>query len=134
MRRGEEVVFCPDRHGNVHLTTGGGGEDRVVASARTGSRVAADLLGGSHPTFAYLASRQTSEGWVTEAWVGVDDTPPVRISEDGCGATAIAFAPRGAGLMVLSVDARAALTAMHARVITYEGRLRLPRERTPSSS
>jgi hypothetical protein len=118
-------VYCPDRHGNIHLTTRAGGEERVIASARTGSRVAADLLGGSHPTFGYLASRQTSEGWVTEAWLGVDDTPPVRISEDGCGATAIAFARHGAGLMVLSVDARAALTAMHARPISYEGGLHL---------
>ncbi|MGH7434066.1 MAG: hypothetical protein ACRENE_00155, partial [Polyangiaceae bacterium] len=84
-----------------------------------------DLLGGSHPTFAYLASRQTTEGWVTEAWLGVDDTPPVRISEDGCGATALALAPHGAGLMVLSVDARSALTAMHARPVSYEGGLHL---------
>jgi hypothetical protein len=118
-------VYCPDRHGNVHLTTRAGGEDRVVASARTGSRIAADLLGGSHPAFAYLASRQTSEGWVNEAWVGVDDTPPVRVSEDGAGATAIAFAPHGVGLTVLTVDARAALTAMHARPISYEGGLHL---------
>lgn len=111
-------VFCPDRGGNIHRTTRAGGDEHLAASARVGSRIAAGLLDG-HPAFAYLASRETSEGWVTEAWLGVDDAAPVRVSEDGAGATAIALAQHGAGLLVLGVDARAALTAMHARVVTY---------------
>ena len=52
-------------------------------------------LGGTHTALAYLASRQTSEGWVSEAWLAVDDDAPIRLSEDGSGATALALAPRG---------------------------------------
>ena len=118
-------IFCPDRGGNVHRTARTGGEDRLAASARTGSRISAALLAGTHPALAYLASRQTSEGWVSEAWIAVDDDPPIRISEDGSGATAVTLAARGAALVALSVDARAALTAMHARTVTYQAGTRL---------
>jgi hypothetical protein len=121
-----ESVFCGDRSGAVHRRTrGGGADDRVVASARPNSRISAATLDGSHVALAYLASRQTSEGWVSEAWLAVDDDPPRRISEDGSGATALALAPRGPAVLALMVDARAALTAMHARVVSYDGRARL---------
>jgi hypothetical protein len=108
----------------VHRTTREGNGDRLVASSRTGSRVAAGLL-GTHAAFAYLASRQTSEGWVSEAWLAVDDDVPVRLSEDGSGATSIALAPHGAGLLALAIDARTALTAMHARPVTFDGKPKL---------
>ncbi len=119
-------VFCADRAGNVHRTSlATGGDDRVVASSRAGSRIAAGVLGADHVALAYLASRQTSEGWVSEAWLAVDDRPPVRLSEDGCGATAVTLARRGDGLVALSVDARAALTALHARPLSFDGAPRL---------
>jgi hypothetical protein len=116
---GGDSIFCPDRGGNVHRTTRGGGEERLAGSGRIGSRIAAAAIDG-HPALAYLASRDTSEGWVTEAWLAVDDAAAVRVSEDGAGATSIALAPRGAAILVLSVDARSALTAMHARVVTFD--------------
>lgn len=114
-------VFCADRTGAVHRTGRDGGGDRVVASSRSGSRVAAAVLAGSHAALGYLASRQTSEGWVSEAWLAVDDDVPVRLSEDGSGATSLVFAPRKAAVLALAVDARAALTAVHARPVTFEG-------------
>jgi len=114
-------VFCPDRSGAVHRALRDGSGDRIVASSRHWTRVAAGLLGGTHAALAYLSSRQTSEGWVTEAWLAVDDLVPVRVSEDGSGATAITLEPRGGGLVALSADARTALTALHARPITFEG-------------
>jgi len=120
-----ERIFCLDRSGAVHRTPRAGGEDRVIASARSTSRIAAATLAGSHTALGYLASRQTSEGWVSEAWLAVDDDAPQRVSEDGSGATALALSPHGSGLLVLTVDARAALTAMHARPVAYDGRLRL---------
>ncbi len=119
------VAFCPDRSGAIHRTTLTGEEDRIVANSRTGTRVAAGALAGAHTALAYLASRKTSEGWVSEAWLEVDDDPPLRLSEDGCGATAVDLAPHGSALLALTVDARAALTAMHARPIAYERGLRL---------
>lgn len=112
--------FCPDRDGAVHRTAQSGGEDRVVASSRTGTRIAASTLAGSHTALAYLASRQTSEGWVSEAWLAIDDDRPLRLSEDGSGATSVAFAMAGSSLVSLTVDARTALTAMHARPVTYD--------------
>jgi hypothetical protein len=118
-------VFCPDRAGAVHVSGPGGSGDRIVASSRSGSRIAAGVAGGSHAVLAYLASRQTSEGWVSEAWIEADDAPPMRLSEDGSGATSVALAPRGPALVALMVDARAALTALHARPVTYDGGLRL---------
>jgi hypothetical protein len=120
----DEAYFCPDRTGAVHRSTRGDG-DRVVASARPRSAIAAAVVGGVHAVLAYLASRQTSEGWVTEAWIESDDEPPVRLSEDGSGATSVALAARGAGILALTVDARAALTAMHGRPVTYDRRLHL---------
>jgi hypothetical protein len=120
-----DEAFCPDRGGAIHRAGLSGGQDRVVASSRPGSRLAAALLGGAHSVYAYLASRQTSEGWVSEAWIGYDDQAAVRLSEDGSGATAVALAPKGASLMALIVDARAALTAMHTRTVDLDRGLRL---------
>jgi hypothetical protein len=122
---GGDRVFCADRTGAVHRTTRDGGGDRVVASSRTGSRIGGATLAGTHAALAYLASRQTSEGWVSEAWVAVDDEAPVRLSEDGSGATALLLAPHGPAVLALSVDARSALTAMHVRPVTFEGKAHL---------
>jgi hypothetical protein len=120
-----EIAFCPDRDGAVHRSGFAGEGDRIVASGRIGSRVAASLIGGTHTALAYLASRKTSEGWVSEAWLEVDDEAPLRLSEDGSGATAVDLAARGAALVALSIDARSALTAMHARPVVYQGRAQL---------
>ena len=120
-----EVAFCPDPTGAVHRARLTGEDDKIVASGRIGTRVAASALAGAHTALAYLASRKTSEGWVSEAWLAVDDDLPVRISEDGSGATAVDLASRGASLLALTVDARTALTAMHARPVAYEHAARL---------
>jgi len=110
-------VFCPDRTGAVYRSTLDGADGHLVGHSRAGTRIAADLLGGTHPAVAYLASRKTSEGWMSEAWVVVDDDPPVRVSEDGSGATGIDLHRRGASTLAIMVDARAALTALHVRSI-----------------
>lgn len=118
-------VFCPDRTGAVRRSARDGSGDRVVASSRTASRISTASLGGSHEALAYLASRQTTEGWVSEAWLAVDDEPPVRLSEDGAGATFVTLAPRGSAVLALGLDARSALSALHVRPITFEGKARL---------
>ncbi len=118
-------TFCPDRTGAVHragLNAEGSG---LFASCRSGARVAAATLARTHVALAYLASRETSEGWVSEAWLALDDAAPVRLSEDGSGATAVALQVRGPSLLALLVDSRAALTAMHARTIGYDGALHI---------
>jgi hypothetical protein len=118
-------VFCADRSGAVHRTTREGTGDVVAASSRSGSRISAATLAENHSALGYLASRQTSEGWVSEAWLTVDDEAPVRISEDGCGATSLVLASRKAAVVAVTVDARAALTALHVRPVTFEGRAQL---------
>jgi len=118
-------VFCPDRTGAVRRSARDGSADRIVASNRTASRIGAAILGGTHTALSYLASRQTSEGWVSEAWLAVDDEAPLRLSEDGSGATFVSLVPHGAALWALSLDARAALSAMHVRPVTFEGKARL---------
>jgi hypothetical protein len=121
----DDVYFCPDRSGAVHRANRGGDGDRVVASGRPRARIAATVVGGVHAVVAYLASRQTSEGWVTEAWIEADEDPPIRLSEDGSGATSVALALRGTSVLALTIDARAALTAMHARPVAYDRHLHL---------
>jgi hypothetical protein len=121
----DDRVFCVDRTGAVRRAARDGSGDRVVASSRTGSRISAAPLAGSHAALAYLASRQTSEGWVSEAWLAVDDDVPVRLSEDGSGATSLLLVPRGGSLLAVSADARTALTTLHVRPVTFEGHARL---------
>lgn len=118
-------IFCPDRSGAIHRSRRGTAEEHIVASSRVATRIAAATIGGSHAALAYLASRQTSEGWVSEAWLSIDDEPPLRASEDGSGATAVALGQKGGAILAVLTDARTALTAMHARTISYGHPLRL---------
>jgi hypothetical protein len=120
-----EHLFCADRSGAVHRTTWDGAGDTVVAHSRSASRISAATLAGNHTALGYLASRQTSEGWMSEAWLAVDDDAPVRLSDEGSGATALALAPRKATVLALMVDARAALTALHVRAVTFDEHARL---------
>jgi hypothetical protein len=61
-----DVAFCPDRSGAIHRAGLSGDGDRIVATGRIGTRIAAGTLGGAHTALAYLASRKTTEGWVSE--------------------------------------------------------------------
>jgi hypothetical protein len=112
------VVFCPDASGDVHAWRGDQGS--VVAHARAGTDIAAVAV-GSRAVLAYLAERTTSEGVVREAWLVVDGGQPVRISEDGSGATFVDLALRGKGLVAMTIDARVAMTPAHARPVALDG-------------
>jgi hypothetical protein len=127
------VLFCPDASGAVHMWRGETGA--IVAHARAGTDVAAAAIDG-HVVLAYLAERTTSEGLVREAWAVLDEGPPVRLSEEGSGATFVELARRGeaspaspragasAGgfpLLAMTIDARVAMTPAHARPLGIEG-------------
>lgn len=62
---------------------------------------------------------------MSEAWLAVDDDAPLRLSEDGSGATSVTLAEYAKGALAVTVDARTALTVMHARSITYEEKVKL---------
>jgi|HubBroStandDraft_1064217.scaffolds.fasta_scaffold02000_3 hypothetical protein len=121
----DDIAFCPDRTGDVHRSTLAGGHAQVVASSVAGTHVSAGRVAGQSAVLVYLARRQTSEGWVTEAWIAGEEGRPERLSEDGSGATSSALAARGSSLIAVTVDSRVALTAMHAREIRYDHGLRL---------
>ena len=57
------------------------------------------------------------------AFAAVDDGPPLTLSEDGSGATFLSLAARGEEVLAMYIDARRVLTPVHARVLTYAGKL-----------
>jgi hypothetical protein len=113
-----DTLFCPDASGAVHEWNGD--SHALVAKSRAGTDIAATRV-ADHAALAYLADRTTSEGVVREAWALVDHGAPVRLSEDGSGATFVALAPRGEGLLAMTIDARVAMTPAHARPLTLAG-------------
>jgi hypothetical protein len=97
------------------------GTSRVVATARPGTHLAAATIGDGHSIVAYLANRTTTEGVQSQAFVVLDDGIPVRLSEDGSGATSVELAPRGRAVVAVLVDARTAMTPVHARILEASG-------------
>ena len=63
------------------------------------------------------------------AFAALDDGPTVQLSEDGSGATFVALAPRADQVVAMYIDARRALTPLHARVLSLKaGKLDLDRD------
>jgi hypothetical protein len=118
-------LFCLDRAGAVHRFGLTGEGSTPMAQARAGTAVAAATLAGAHVVYAFLADRRTSEGTTTLAFAAVDDAPPVLLSEEGSGATSVMLASRGEDALAMYIDARRALTPVHARVLTFTGKLNL---------
>jgi hypothetical protein len=114
-----DVIYCPDATGAIRRWRRGGDDGAIVARGRSGTKIVAGSLGHG-ALVAYLAERVTSEGLVREAWVALEHRSPVRISEDGSGATSIDLASRGEELIALTIDARVAMTPTHARVLKLE--------------
>jgi len=120
-------VFCPDAQGHIHrvLTaqSAPAGQpaptDDIVATADTGAMITAAAL-GDHVVLGYLAVRTTSEGRTSEAFAKLDDQPPVPISESGSGATDVVFAARGDSVLAMTIDARRAMSPVHARVLSLD--------------
>ncbi len=110
-------LFCLDKAGGVHRSSLTGEGSVVVAQARPGSPLAAATIAGSRLVYAFLADRKTSEGPTTLAFAALDDGPPVVVSEDGAGATHVTLASRGEEALAMYIDARRALTPVHARVL-----------------
>ncbi|KYF48133.1 hypothetical protein BE08_34340, partial [Sorangium cellulosum] len=89
--------------------------------------VSAVALPGGRTLLAFLSDRKTTEGVVTQAFAVLDDRPAVPLSEEGSGATFVALAPWKGGALAMYIDARSALTPVHARTlgVTAEGKLEL---------
>lgn len=115
-----EYVFCADGNGNVHRALHAQASDQVFVHTDAGSRLSAASLPGGHVALAYLAVFSTTEGHVSQAFVRVDEEQPVRISDEGSGATDVVLAERGNEVVALYVDARLAMSPLHARTISFE--------------
>ncbi|MGO8999378.1 MAG: hypothetical protein ACLQVI_39130, partial [Polyangiaceae bacterium] len=121
--------FCMDGGGAIHrrsLETEG--KDGVGARARAGSVFAAELVAAAHVVVAYLAERQTSVGVMSEAYAVLDDGPPLRLSDEGSGATHVSLASRAGSLLALLIDGRTAMTPVHGRSLTIAGGRLVARE------
>lgn len=122
---GGAYLFCADNHGAIHRLTLEGSPEVVVAKSRPGTPIAAATIAGSHVVYTFLGDRKTTEGFTTIAFVGYDDATPATLSEDGSGATFATLAPRGDDVVAMYIDARRALTPVHARVLKAGARLTL---------
>lgn len=95
---------------------------RQVAKSRPKTRFAASALGSDHSVVAFLDVRRTSEGDMLQAFVVADDKDPVRLSDEGAGATTLRFLSRGESAMAIYLDARAAMVPVHARSVSLHGK------------
>ncbi len=117
-------AFCSDAQGNVHRSLREMASDEVVAKAVPGARVAAAPIGDGHTLLAYVDRRRGDNGEQLEAWAKVDGEAPVRISEDGSGASDVVVAARKPGEVVaFMIDARVSMTPVHMRVLKYAKKL-----------
>ncbi|MBX3205864.1 MAG: hypothetical protein KF764_12395 [Labilithrix sp.] len=104
----------------------GASSSRTIAKSRSGTRIAAASLGADHSVVAFLDVRRTTEGEMLQAFVALDEREPVRLSEDGAGATTLRFLPRGETPVAVYLDTRTAMVPVHARVLSLrEGDLSL---------
>lgn len=123
-------IFCMDHEGAIHRRVAATGEgDTIVARGRPGATIAAATLGADHIVLAFLANQKTTEGIITQAFVVLDEGPPVLLSEEGSGATFVALLPRGGDVLAMYIDARVALTPVHARTVSAaSGKLTVGRD------
>ncbi|XXT18129.1 hypothetical protein WME94_48660 [Sorangium sp. So ce429] len=120
-------VFCMDQGGTIRRTPLAGGAAPPLGAGRRGTPISAVSLPGGRTLLAFLSDRKTSEGAVTQAFAVLDDGPAVPLSAEGSGATFVALSPWKGGALAMYIDARSALTPVHARTLglTAEGKLEL---------
>lgn len=95
-----------------------GTEDPLVARGRPGTELSAVLLGPGRGVVAYLADGMSADGPMLQAFVAVDGHKPLRISEEGTGATYVSLARRGPQVLAVMLDGRTAMTPVHVRVLS----------------
>jgi hypothetical protein len=114
-------AYCQAPGGPVIRSVLGSTEPgRNIAKSRSGTRIAAAPLGPDHSVVAFLDMRRTTEGEMLQAFVAMDDHEPVRLSEDGAGATTLRFLPRGDSPVAVYLDTRTAMVPIHARPMSFK--------------
>lgn len=113
-------LFCMSTSGALHRTTLTGEGHTLIGNGRAGAPISASTIGPAHTVVAFLADRKTTEGLVTMAFAALDESAPVQLSEEGSGATFVALAPRADHALAMYIDARRALTPLHARTLAVK--------------
>ena len=114
-------VYCTGVEGAVQWTRLGAGTKKV-GTARPNESLAAAAFGGDRSVVAFLNRRTVAGESALEAYVALEDGEPLRLSDDGAGATFVTLAPRSdREIVALMVDARTAMSPVHARVLTLRG-------------
>jgi hypothetical protein len=124
-------AVCPGRAGSITRTELPNGFTKEIVKGRPGTRISAAAIGagGHHTVTAYLDEKQTTEGRMLQAFAVLDDNQPVRLSEEGSGATVIDLASHGNSALAMVLDARTAMVPIHARKIDEkDGRLDLGKD------
>jgi hypothetical protein len=111
-----DFVYCPDASGAIHRTEGGE-NDTIVAHGRAGTPLSVTRISPDHVLLAYIRDDVSSEGRIRVAEVKLDDAPPVRLSDEGSGATYVEVISRGDSAFALTLDGRTAMTPTHVHVV-----------------
>lgn len=112
-------AYCQGPGGTIERTTLGKSDTKAIAKSRSGTRIAASTLGGDHAVVAFLDARRTTEGEMLQAFAVLDEGDPVRLSEEGAGATLVRMVPRGERAVAVYLDARMAMVPVHARTLSF---------------
>lgn len=120
----DHTVYCLGPEGRVIRTALAGGASKEVARARPSELLAAAAMGPEHSVVAFLERRLAPGGeLMLEAYAVLDDNEALRISEPGSGATFVTLTSLSDdAVLALSIDARTAMSPVHARVLTRRGK------------
>lgn len=103
----------------VRRALAGGELELLRDDARLATRTAAAEIGGK-AAVAYLG-RPDAEG-TSHARLWIDGAPPLDLTPDGAGASSVALTQHGNGLLAVVIDGRTAMTPVHARRISFDGK------------
>jgi hypothetical protein len=117
-----KFVYCTEPGGSITRGLLGSTDFKKIPNAkvRNNTRLAAALLDPEHSVVTWLETRETTEGKMLKAFASLDLSEPVRLSEDGAGATSIRFLPRKAGAMAVYIDTRTNQVPVHARPVSFK--------------
>lgn len=111
-------AYCSDTKGVIHKSMREMASDEILTQALPGARLTAASFDDHHIVVGTIQAARMPEGERFEVWAKLDAEPPVRISEEGAGASEVLFVTRKPGeIAAWMIDARVAMTPIHYRVL-----------------
>lgn len=119
-------IYCVDRAGAIWRTDLAGAGRTRLAGAQAHPRTAiAAVTHAGHEIVAFLQAVKTANGVILAAYVVEDGGTPRMLSEEGSGATFVSLRVIGDEVAAVYLDARTALTMVHARMLSRASELRI---------